>query len=128
MKTLLKNSEDFKYWLSSYNPQSYYINSWAENEPILYPCIVIYHEQEDFNTFKDIISYEFVYLSDFEITEDPERARIEKTLDKYATYEVEYETSEGWRNRYYVNCSAANVLHHYDVAKKMNCRILYTKE
>jgi hypothetical protein len=72
MKRLLKNSEDYKYWSDEFDPDFYYINSWAEDEPISYPCIVIYNEQEGFNTFKDTINYEFVYLSDFEIVDDPE--------------------------------------------------------
>lgn len=101
----------------------------AENSPETYPVVVVYRETEIPGSYKTEIHYEFVYLNNFETVEDPERARIKKTLDKYATYEVEYETQpEGWRNRCYVNCSAASVLRHYDVAKKMNCKILYTKE
>jgi hypothetical protein len=104
------------------------MNSWAEESPKTYPTVIVYQETEIPGSYKLAICYEFIYLNDFEAIEDPERIRIKKTLDKYATYEVEYEDAKGWRNRCYVNCSAANVLRHYDVAKKMNCRILYTKE
>lgn len=104
------------------------MNSWAEESPETYPAVVVYRETEIPDSYKTEIHYEFIYLIDFGTIEDPERVRIKKTLDKYATYEVEYEDAAGWRNRCYVNCSAANVLRHYDVAKKMNCRILYTKE
>lgn len=104
------------------------MNAWAEISPETYPAIVVYRETEIPDSYITEIHYEFIYLNDFETVEDPERTRIKKTLDKYATYEVEYEDAAGWRIRFYVNCSAANVLRHYDVAKKMNCRILYTKE
>ena len=75
MKQLLKNSEDYKHWLSGYN-KSCYINSWVKDEPISYPCIIVYKEQESYHVFRDSVEYEFVYLNDFETTEDPERARI----------------------------------------------------
>ena len=80
MKQLLKNSEDYKYWLSGYNPQSYYINSRAEDEPISYPCIIVYNEQESYHVFKDAVEYEFVYLNDFGTVEDPERVLIQKSI------------------------------------------------
>ena len=65
MKRLLRNSTDYKCWVDEYKPDMYYTNSWAEDEPISYPCIVIYNEQEGFYTYKDTINYEFVYLNDF---------------------------------------------------------------
>ena len=65
MKRLLKNSTDYRYWVDEYNPDMYYPNSWAEDEPISYPCIVIYNELENSDTYKNTINYEFVYINDF---------------------------------------------------------------
>lgn len=73
------------------------MNSWVEESPKTYPAVVVYRETEIPGSYKTEIHYEFIYLNDFEMVEDPERTRLKKTLDKYATYEVEYDDEyEGW--------------------------------
>ena len=64
MKRLLNNKEEFTDWISGYN-NMFYVNSYEEDEPLNYPCVVIYNERENFNSYKDDLNYEFVYLEDF---------------------------------------------------------------
>jgi hypothetical protein len=67
MKTLILNSGDFNFWKNNYNSESFYINSYAEERPLRYPCVVIYNEHENHDGIKNNIDYEFVYLNDFDI-------------------------------------------------------------
>lgn len=64
MKRLFDNKEEFTDWISGYT-NSFYVNSYEEEEPLNYPCVVIYNERENFNSYKDDLNYEFVYLEDF---------------------------------------------------------------
>ena len=65
MKRLLTNKEDFSYWFNSYNREKWCINSYEETEPLNYPCVVVYNESENFNSYRENLDYEFVYLNDF---------------------------------------------------------------
>ena len=68
MKRLLMNKDDFNIWKKDYDERDYaYSISWDESEPITYPCIIVFHTEEDQNSYKDHILYEFVYLTDFKI-------------------------------------------------------------
>lgn len=99
-----------------------------EDTPITFPTVVTYNVSQSPYSIKMDLNYSFVYLNDFETVEDPKRNELKSQLNKYRLYTVEYEDADGYRTRCYVNCSGANVLRHYDAAKKMNCRIIYTKE
>lgn len=65
MKRLFDNKEEFTDWISGYNRNRFYVNSYEEEEPLNYPCVVIYTESENFNSYRDDLDYEFVYLEDF---------------------------------------------------------------
>lgn len=65
MKRLFNNKEEFIDWISYYKTSKFYVNSYEEEEPLNYPCVVIYNETENFNSYKDNLDYEFVYLEDF---------------------------------------------------------------
>lgn len=64
MKRLFDNKEEFIDWINGYN-NMFYVNSYEEEEPLNYPCVVIYNETENFNSYIDNLDYEFVYLEDF---------------------------------------------------------------
>lgn len=65
MKRLFNNKEEFTGWINDYNNNRFYVNSYEEEEPLNYPCVVIYNEKENFNSYRDDLDYEFVYLEDF---------------------------------------------------------------
>jgi hypothetical protein len=65
MKRLFDNKEEFIDWISYYKTGKFYVNSYEEETPLNYPCVVIYNETENFNSYKDNLDYEFVYLEDF---------------------------------------------------------------
>lgn len=105
-----------------------YMNPYNESSPEKYPAIVVYRSVENPDTYKTEILYEFVYPNDFDINIDVKRNQLKSELDKSKTYTIEYEDLTGWISRCYVNCSVATVLHHYDVAKKMNCNLVIHTE
>lgn len=67
LKELLSSEIDFEYWSSGYS--SDFLISSNEDKPKYYPCIVVYKYVES-EYIKDYVYYEFVYLDDFEKTED----------------------------------------------------------
>ena len=68
IKELLTSENDFKYWIDGY---SFDIPiSSNEEEPKQYPCVVVYKFEESSYINKDFVYYDFVYLNDFERTED----------------------------------------------------------
>jgi hypothetical protein len=105
-----------------------YMNPYNEESPERYPAIIVYREVENTDSYKPEIHYEFVYPNDFDINIDVKRNQLKSELDKTKTYTIEYEDPTGWISRCYANCSVATVLHHYDVAKKMNCNLIIHKE
>ena len=42
MKRLFDNKEEFIDWISYYKTSKFYVNSYEEEEPLNYPCVVIY--------------------------------------------------------------------------------------
>lgn len=67
IKELLNSEIDFKYWSAGYSFD--FAFSSNEDEPKHYPCIVVYKYVES-EYIKDYVYYEFVYLDDFEKTEN----------------------------------------------------------
>jgi hypothetical protein len=53
-----------------------------------YPCVVIYNETENFNSYKDNLDYEFVYLEDFkkQIIMKLEDLKVDIKYDPTVTY------------------------------------------
>lgn len=68
LKKLLNSKIDFEYWSSGYS--SDFVISSNEYEPKHYPCVIVYKIEETNYSIRDIVYYEFVYLDDFEKTED----------------------------------------------------------
>lgn len=80
MKVLINNREDFDNWCECHN--SFNRISYEEDEPINYPCIVIFRVLSTGYSIYDDLYYEFVYLQDFsELSEDDE---------EFSDYEPEY--------------------------------------
>ena len=84
MKRLFDNKEEFIDWISYYKTSKFYVNSYEEEEPLNYPCVVIYNETENFNSYKDNLDYEFVYLEDF--TLKLEDLKVDIKYDPKVTY------------------------------------------
>lgn len=126
MKRYLSSNIDFEAF--KVGCSGCYMNPYNESSPKKYPAIVVYREVENPDTYKTEIQYEFVYTNDFDIDIDVNRNQLKSELDKTKTYTIEYKDPNGWISRCYANCSAATVLHHYDLAKKMNCNlVIYTE-
>lgn len=68
IKELLNSKIDFKYWSDGYS--SDFVISSSEDEPKQYPCVIVYKIEESNYSIKDFVYYDFVYLNDFEKTED----------------------------------------------------------
>lgn len=68
MKRLLNNKEDFDNWCEDNDLCNY--NSYEEDEPKYYPCIVSFRFADSGGFIYDELYYEFVYLEDFELDND----------------------------------------------------------
>lgn len=68
IKELLSSEIDFKKWSDTYLFDI--IFPTHEEEPKQYPCVITYKIEESKYVAKDIVYYDFVYLNDFEKTED----------------------------------------------------------
>lgn len=64
MKRLLKDTTDFDKWEIEHNDCEF--DSYFENKPLYYPCVVVYRVEESCVCNFHTIKYEFVYLEDFE--------------------------------------------------------------
>ena len=64
LKDKLESREDFSEWKES--NKNYLTFASSDDEPVNYPCVVVYYlDENDFVLNADVLTYEFVYLSDF---------------------------------------------------------------
>lgn len=64
MKRLLNNTTDFENWEIEHNDCEF--DSYSEDKPMYYPCMVVYRVEESYIYNFHTIKYEFVYQNDFE--------------------------------------------------------------
>ena len=64
MKRLLNNTTDFENWEIEHNDCEF--DSYSEDKPMYYPCMVVYCVEESYIYNSHTIKYEFVYQNDFE--------------------------------------------------------------
>lgn len=64
MKKLLDNSREFDEWMAE-NSRYNVLYNINEHRPSNYPCILFSYEVDDPGYIKNMMVYDFIYLSDF---------------------------------------------------------------
>lgn len=102
IKELLSSEIDFKKWNDIYLFDI--IFPTHEEEPKQYPCVITYKIEESKYVAKDIVYYDFVYLNDFEKTEEVSK-ETDNTIDTQDTPQTGEEFQRLFKDGDIITCT-----------------------